>query len=64
MPSSPKDKEGKRDLEMHQAKKGNQWYFGMKVHACLDKDSDLIYSVLVTAANVHDFIPVAEAFAW
>ena len=49
---------------MHQAKKGNQWYFGMKVHACLGKDSDLIYSVLVTAANVHDFTPVAEAFAW
>jgi IS5 family transposase len=28
-PSSTKNKEGKRDPEMHQTKKGNQWYFGM-----------------------------------
>jgi IS5 family transposase len=38
-PSSTKNKAGKRDLEMHQTKKGNQWYFGMKVHAGVDKDS-------------------------
>ncbi|MCP9779964.1 IS5 family transposase, partial [Cyanobium sp. To12R1] len=31
-PSSTKNKKGKRDPEMHQTKKGNQWYFGMKVH--------------------------------
>ena len=59
-PSSTKNKEGKRDPEMHQTKKGNQWYFGMKVHAGVDKDSDLIHSVVVTADNVHDLTPAAE----
>jgi IS5 family transposase len=59
-PSSTKNKEGKRDPEMHQTKKGNQWYFGMKVHAGVDKDSGLIHSVVVTAANVHDLTPAAE----
>jgi IS5 family transposase len=58
--SSTKNKEGKRDPEMHQTKKGDQWYFGMKVHAGVDKDSGLIHSVVVTAANVHDLTPVAE----
>jgi hypothetical protein len=53
-PSSTNNKEGKRDSEMHQTKKGNQWYFGMKVHAGVDKDSGLIHSVVCTAANVHD----------
>jgi IS5 family transposase len=59
-PSSTKNKEGKRDPEMHQTKKGNQWYFGMKVHTGVDKDSGLIHSVVVTAANVHDLTPAAE----
>ena len=30
--SSTKNKEKKRDPEMHQTPKGNQWYFGMKMH--------------------------------
>jgi len=59
-PSSTKNKAGKRDPEMHQTKKGNQWYFGMKVHAGVDKDSGLIHSVVVTAANVHDLTPAAD----
>jgi IS5 family transposase len=67
-PSSTKNKAGKRDPEMHQTKKGNQWYhrfaegfaYGMKVHAGVDKDSGLIHSVVVTAANVHDLTPAAE----
>jgi len=59
-PSSTKNKEGKRNPEMHQTKKANQWYFGMKVHAGVDKDSGLIHSVVVTAANVHDLTPAAE----
>jgi IS5 family transposase len=59
-PSSTKNKDGKRDPEMHQIKKGNQWYFGMKVHAGVDKDSVLIHSVVVTAANVHDLTPAVE----
>jgi len=67
-PSSTKNKDGKRDPEMHQTKKGNQWFYrcaegfayGMKVQAGVDKDSGLIHSVVVTAANVHDLTPVAE----
>ena len=58
--SSTKNKAGKRDPEMHQTKKGNQWYFGMKVHVGVDKDSGLIHSVVTTAANVHDLAPAAE----
>jgi IS5 family transposase len=59
-PSSTKNKEGKRDPEMHQTKKGNQWYYGMKVHIGVDKDSILIHSVVTTVANVHDLTPAAE----
>jgi IS5 family transposase len=59
-PSSTKNKAGGRDPEMHQTKKGNQWYYGMKVHIGVDKDSGLIHSVETTAANVHDLTPAAE----
>jgi IS5 family transposase len=59
-PSSTKNNQGKRDPEMHQTRKGNQWYYGMKVHTGVDKDSGLIHSVVVTAANVHDLTPAAE----
>jgi IS5 family transposase len=59
-PSSTKNKAGERDPEMHQTKKGNQWYFGMKIHAGVDKDTGLIHSVVTTAANVHDLTPDAE----
>ncbi len=53
-PSSTKNREGKRDSEMHQTKKGNQWYFGMKAHIGVDSQSKLIHPVVVTAANAHD----------
>jgi IS5 family transposase len=59
-PSSTKNKTGERDPEMHQTKKGNQWYYGMKVHIGVDKVSGLIHSVETTAANVHDLTPAAE----
>ena len=59
-PSSTKNKKGERDSEMHQTKKGNQWYFGMKVHIGVDKDNGLIHSVETTAANIHDLTPAAE----
>ncbi len=59
-PSSTKNKDGKRDPEMHQTKKGNQWYYGIKVHIGVDKDSGLIHSVVATAANVHDLTTAAE----
>ena len=53
-PSSTKNKEKARDPEMHQTRKGNQWYFGMKAHIGVDSRSKLIHSVVATAANVHD----------
>lgn len=53
-PSSTKNKDKKRDPEMHQTKKGNQWYFGMKGHIGVDVDSGIVHSVEGTAANVHD----------
>ncbi len=59
-PSSTKNKQGERDPEMHQTKKGNQWYFGMKVHIGVDVASGLIHSVQTTSANVHDLTPAPE----
>jgi IS5 family transposase len=53
-PSSTKNEDKARDPEMHQTKKGNQWYFGMKVHVGVDSASGLVHSASVTAANVHD----------
>ena len=34
--SSTKNREQKRDPEMHQTRKGKQWYFGMKAHVGVD----------------------------
>ncbi|NVI09953.1 IS5 family transposase [Paraburkholderia youngii] len=59
-PSSTKNGSGTRDPEMHQTKKGNQWYFGMKAHVGVDAESGLVHTVIGTAANVHD-INAAEA---
>ena len=53
-PSSTKNRSGTRDPEMHQTKKGNQWYFGMKAHIGVDRDSGLVHTVVATAANVAD----------
>jgi len=53
-PPSTKNEEQKRDPEMQQSKKGNQWYFGMKVHIGVDSQSGLVHSASVTAGNVHD----------
>ncbi|TPG64656.1 IS5 family transposase [Pseudomonas arsenicoxydans] len=57
-PTSTKNRGGKRDPEMHQAKKGNQWYFGMKAHIGVDDESGLVHSVVGTAANVADVTQV------
>lgn len=59
-PPSVKNQEKSRDPEMHQTKKGNQWYFGMKVHIGVDSQSGLVHSASVTAANVHDSHEVAN----
>ena len=53
-PSSTKNRTKQRDPEMHQTKKGNQWYFGMKAHIGVDSRTKLIHSGTATAANVHD----------
>ena len=53
-PPSTKNREGKRDSEMHQVKKGNQWHFGMKAHIGVDAQSGLVHTLVGTAANVHD----------
>jgi IS5 family transposase len=57
-PSSTKNSEGKRDPEMHQTRKGKQWYFGMKLHIGVDSQSGLAHSAMVTPANVHDKHPL------
>lgn len=53
-PSSTKNKSGERDPEMHQTKKGNQWYFGMKAHIGVDAQSGLTHSFTTTSAHEHD----------
>ncbi len=53
-PSSTKNRKKERDPEMHQTRKGQQWYFGMKAHIGVDSRSKLIHSVVATPANVHD----------
>jgi IS5 family transposase len=55
-PSSTKNQSGERDPEMHQAKKGNQWHFGMKAHIGVDAESGLVHTVRGTAANVNDVV--------
>jgi IS5 family transposase len=53
-PPSTKNRAKARDPEMHQAKKGNQWYFGMKAHIGVDAESGLVHTVVGTAAHVSD----------
>jgi transposase, IS5 family len=53
-PSSTKNADQARDPDMHQTKKGNQWYFGMKAHIGVDSRTKIIHSVVATAANVAD----------
>jgi IS5 family transposase len=55
-PSSTKNASGERDPEMHQSKKGNQWYFGMKAHIGVDAESGLVHTVRTTAGNVNDVV--------
>jgi transposase, IS5 family len=53
-PSSTKNKDGKRDPEMHQTAKGRQWYFGMKAHIGVDSKTKIIHTIKASAANVAD----------
>ncbi len=53
-PSSTKNKEGKRDPEMHSVKKGSDWHFGMKARIGIDAGTGIVHSLVTTPANVHD----------
>ncbi len=57
-PSSTKNADKTRDPEMHQTRKDQQWYFGMKLHIGVDSQTGLTHSAVVTAANVHDKHPL------
>ena len=59
-PSSTKNAEKKRDPEMHQTKKGNEWKFGMKCHIGVDAGSGLVHTIVTTAANTHDITVASE----
>ena len=53
-PSSTKNASGERDPEMHQTKKGNQWYFGLKAHIGVDSKEGHVHSMCTSAASVSD----------
>jgi IS5 family transposase len=53
-PSSTKNSSGERDPEMHQTRKGNQWYFGAKAHIGMDSKEKVVHSVVTSAASVAD----------
>lgn len=59
-PSSTKNKEQKRDPEMSQTKKGNQWYFGMKAHIGSDAKSGIVHHLETTAAKTNDRVPMKQ----
>ena len=59
-PSSTKNATGTRDPEMHQTRKGNQWYFGMKAHIGVDAGTGYVHTVTATAANVSDLEETAH----
>jgi IS5 family transposase len=59
-PSSTKNVDQQRDPEMHQTRKGRQWFFGMKLHIGVDTETGLAHSAVVTAANVHDKHPLPD----
>lgn len=59
-PSSTKNASGERDPQMHQTRKGNQWYFGLKAHIGVDAKSGIVHSVCTTAASVSDVHMLAD----
>jgi IS5 family transposase len=59
-PSSTKNADKARDPEMHQTRKGQQWFFGMKLHIGVDSRTGLAHRAVVTAANVHDKHPLPQ----
>ena len=53
-PSSTRNASGKRDPEMHQTRKGNQWSFGLKAHIGVDAKEGHVHSLATSAASVAD----------
>jgi len=53
-PTSTKNADRRRDPEMKQTKKGNEWFFGAKLHVGVDAGTGYVHTVEVTAANVSD----------
>ena len=50
-PNSTKNREKKRDPEMHSTKKNTKWYFGMRVHIGTDPYYGFVHDIISTAAN-------------
>ena len=59
-PRSTKNATKSRDPEMHSTKKGNQWYFGMKIHSGADAGTGYVHTITATAANVYDIAKAHE----
>ena len=59
-PKSTKNREGKRDPQMHQTKKGNEWHFGMKIHSGVDAGSGYVHTITGTSANIHDIVETSK----
>ncbi len=59
-PPSTKNRDHARDAEMHQAKRGQQWYFGMKAHIGVGVESGLVHTLTTTAANAADVTEIAQ----
>lgn len=53
-PSSTKNGKKERDPEMHQTRKGKQYYFGAKAHIGVDSQQGIVHSVCTSAASVSD----------
>ena len=53
-PTSTRNKDKQCDPDMHQTRKGNRRYFGMKTHIGVDSKTKLVHSIVVTPVNVHD----------
>lgn len=61
-PPSTKNRDGKRDPEMHQTKKGNQWHFGMKAHIGVDAEQVEQFKASIRAKIEHPFHIIKNRF--
>jgi IS5 family transposase len=59
-PTSTKNRDKARDPQMHQAKKGNEWFFGMKMHIGVDEALGIVHSISTTPANASDITEAAN----